>query len=66
MYFRCDKNGDGKLSEDEVKEVRKKTYMNLLFLSSLFSSKMFMSQNSENCNVKGYSFERLCKQARKS
>jgi hypothetical protein len=24
MYFRCDKNGDGKLSEDEVKEVRKK------------------------------------------
>lgn len=38
MYFRCDKNGDGKLSEDEVKEVRKKTYMNLLFLSSLFSS----------------------------
>lgn len=31
MYFRCDKNGDGKLSEDEVKEVRKKTYMNIFF-----------------------------------
>ena len=25
-----------------------------------------MSQNSKNCYVKGYSFERLCKQASKS
>jgi hypothetical protein len=24
MHFKCDKNGDGKLSEDEVQEVRKK------------------------------------------
>lgn len=66
MYFRCDKNGDGKLSEDEVKEVRKKTYMNIFFFYPLcFLLKMLMSQNSE-IYVKGYSFERLCKQARKS
>jgi len=37
VIFRCDKNGDGRLSEDEVKEVSTKdhSFLSLIFFHSL-------------------------------
>lgn len=52
FFFRCDKNGDGKLSEEEVKEVRTETQkcsFSLLVYSSSSSSScsLILNQNSE-------------------
>lgn len=35
-FFRCDKNGDGKLSEEEVMQVRNETQSHVVFCSFFF------------------------------
>lgn len=55
-YFRCDKNGDGKLSEEEVKEVSKMYLVNIFFfllilqvyLLSIFVKKVLVMSASAN------------------
>lgn len=58
-FVRCDKNGDGMLSEEEVTEVSTETPLHVLY--HLFS--MFVNQISKISYGKGYSFECLREQA---
>lgn len=65
-FVRCDKNGDGKLSEEEVMQVRNETRSHVVFCSFFF----FMFTKSDFLKLvmhgKGYSFECLRKQVGES
>jgi len=51
VIFRCDKNGDGKLSEEEVKEVSIKDHSFLSFIFVLFHSLLFYGNTILNVVV---------------
>lgn len=61
---RCDKNGDGKLSEDEVKEVSPNPMHSSSYSSSSTTSSMVVYKSVlQTCDGKGDIVECFCKQA---